>query len=108
MKHIIEHDLDMKRLRKATQKAMDAYSERFAKYNPQARWIDDDNAVISFSAKSVELEGNLALRPEEIELQLDVPFVFRVFRKKAIDIIDSEIKTWLEKARQGELDDDDE
>lgn len=106
MKHVIKHDLEMEKVKKATQKAMDAYSERFAKYNPSAEWTSDTEAVISFSAKGVEMDGNLSLRPKEIELELDVPFVFKVFRKKAIAIIDSEINTWLGKARRGELDED--
>lgn len=106
MKHVIKHDLDMDLLKKATQHAMDAYGERFSDYNPTATWNSDTNATISFTAKGVSLEGELDLRPKEIELSLDVPFVFRVFKKRALAIIDEEITKWIDKAERGELDDE--
>jgi hypothetical protein len=106
MKHVIKHDLDMDLVKKATHHAMDAYAARFAKYDPEANWNTETNATIRFTAKGVTLEGTLDLRPKEIELQLDVPFVFKMFQKKAVGIIDSEITEWLGKARRGELDDE--
>ncbi len=106
MKHIIKHDLSMDLVKKATQKAMDTYGARFSEYDPQATWNSDTNATISFTAKGVTLEGTLDLRPKEIELQLDVPFLFKVFQKKAVNIIDSEINEWLQRARNGELDEE--
>ena len=38
-----------------------------------------------------------------IELELDVPLLFRPFRKKAISIIEAEVRAWIDRAKAGEL-----
>ena len=38
-----------------------------------------------------------------IELELDVPFLFRPFRKQAIRVIEEEVQEWIEKAKAGDL-----
>ena len=35
--------------------------------------------------------------------ELDVPFLLRPFKKKAIDVIEQEIKKWVKKAENGEV-----
>ena len=104
MKHTIEHPLPIEMAKKATEKAFEAYAERFAKYNPTANWTSDNAADIGFEAKGVKLGGNLALRDGAIDLDMKVPLLFKPFRSKAIDIIEGEIRKWLEKAQNGELD----
>ena len=104
MKHKVHHGLSKDLARKATRKAFDAYKERFDKYNPDAEWLSDDEAKVSFSAKGVTLEGNVRIEPEDVELQLDVPFLLKPFKSKALAVIEDEITKWVEKARNGELD----
>lgn len=103
MRHVVTHDLDMDLARRAAKKAWESYSQRFSNYEPRATWRDDDHADISFRAKGVSLKGAIDLAPGEIGLELEVPFVLRIFRSQAIAIIEQEIQSWIEKARAGEL-----
>lgn len=103
MRHAVPHDLSPDLARKAAKKAWEAYSERFSEYNPQANWTSDEHADISFRAKGIHLKGSLDLEPKQIVMDLDVPFILRVFQKKAVDVIDREIHKWVGKAKAGEL-----
>jgi hypothetical protein len=103
MKHEIRHDLDVALAKKATTLAFEAYQQRFAGYHPTMRWIGESDARIEFNVKGMKLQGTIGIQPKVIELDLEVPFLFRVFKSKAIDVIDREVKIWLEKAKRGEL-----
>lgn len=103
MKHVIKHDLTPEVARKATQSAFDTYAQRFSDYNPKADWVTDDHAKVSFSAKGVTLKGDFVLRPGEIEIQLDVPFLLRPFQGRAVKIVEEEIQEWVGRAKRGEV-----
>jgi hypothetical protein len=104
MKHTIKHDLSQELARKATRKAFESYAQRFTAYNPTATWKTDDKADVGFKVKGVSLNGTVELRPNAIDLELDVPFLFKIFQKQAMDIIEEEIKVWIGKAKAGEID----
>lgn len=104
MKHKIPHDISDALAKKATLKAFESYAERFSEYNPTADWISDSKANISFNAKGIKLDGVLELVPRGILLDMSVPFAFKLFQKKAIGVIEEEIKRWIERARNGEFD----
>lgn len=103
MKHQIAHDLDSNLAKEATVRAFEAYQKRFASYRPTLQWEGDNRARIGFSVKGMKLEGSIDILPRAIELDLDVPFLFRPFKSKAIDVIDREVRSWLAKAKNGEL-----
>ena len=67
-------------------------------------WRNDDQADISFSAKGMTLNGAVAVTASSIDLDLDVPFMLKPFKGKAIAVIEKEIKEWIGKAEKGELD----
>jgi Putative polyhydroxyalkanoic acid system protein (PHA_gran_rgn) len=103
MKHQIAHDLDSDLAKEAAIRAFEAYQKRFAGYNPTLNWEGDRKARIGFSVKGVKLHGSIDILPRAIELDLDVPFLFRPFKGKAIEVIDREVRNWLDKAKKGEL-----
>ena len=103
MKHQIAHDLDSNLAKEAAIRAFDAYKQRFANYHPTMDWHGERKARIGFSVKGVKLEGSIDILPQAIELDLDVPFLFRPFKGKAIEVIEREVRTWLAKAKNGEL-----
>ena len=103
MKHVMPHDLPPELAKKAAEKAFDAYRERFAKYDPTLTWVSETQAEATFSAKGIILVGNMYLRPTEIAFELDVPFVFGMFRKKAMEIMERELRIWVAKAKAGEI-----
>ena len=104
MKHTISHDLNQDLARKATRKAFESYAERFKEYNPTSSWTTEDSAKVGFKVKGVSLNGSVELRKHAIDLELDVPFLFRIFSKQAMAIIEEEISEWIVKAKNGELD----
>lgn len=103
MTHDIPHKLDMETAKLAARKAVEAYGARFEKYDFSANWVSDTRVELGFSVKGKRLNGAMTVRPNDLHLELDVPFVFKVFSGKAIDIIDREAKEWIRKAEAGEL-----
>ncbi len=103
MKHEIHHGLSPELARKAVDKAMEAYSTRFAEYNPEFQWVTPDHGKLGFRAKGVSVKGDVEIAGPKILVDLDVPFLLRVFKGKAIEVIDREVHKWVEKARTGEI-----
>jgi hypothetical protein len=103
MKHQIAHDLDESTAKQVADRAFEAYKKRFVDYQPRMKWTSDKDATIEFSVKGLKLAGSIGIRPRAIELDLDVPFVFRLFKSKAIDVIEREVRNWIDKAKRGEL-----
>ncbi len=104
MQHVVEHNLDQATARRAAQKAYESYRERFSEYKPTAEWTSDTHCDVTFTVKRVCLEGAIDLEPGRILMDLDVPLLFRPFKKLAMGYVQDEIKTWLGKAERGELD----
>ncbi len=103
MKHAVTHDLSPDLARKATDRAFQAYKDQYGKYKPEAKWVTPERCEVKFTVKGMTLEGALELKPKAIEMDLDVPFVFRVFKSQAIGVIEKEIQHWIGKAKKGEL-----
>jgi hypothetical protein len=103
MKHQIAHDLDMGLAKEAAVRAFEAYQQRFADYQPKILWNSERDARIDFTVKGMKMSGTLGILPKSIDLDLDVPFVFRLFKSKAIEVIEREVQVWLDKAKRGEL-----
>jgi hypothetical protein len=95
MKHVIEHHLDEAQSKRLAERAFEQYKTRYAKYEPKLRWLNDRRAEIGFTAKGVSLKGTVELKPRALEIDLEVPFLFRVFRAPAIKILDQEMKKLL-------------
>lgn len=104
MEKVFEHGLSKERAKKVTQKAIEAYTEKFEDYNPQAEWVTENEAEVSFSAKGVTLEGAFRLDDDEIVMQMEIPFLLKPFEGKAVDVVENEIEKWVRKAKEGELD----
>ncbi len=103
MDHRVTHDLDFETAKRVAEKAFESYSQRFADYSPTMDWVTDKKAKIGFKAKGVSLDGSITLQDKAIEMGLDVPFLFKPFKKRAIQIIEDEIEKWIAKAKAGEI-----
>jgi len=106
MEHRVPHDVGRETAKKATIRAFDAYSKKYVEYKPKTTWTSDYKANISFTVKGMGLSGTIDVREKEIALDLDVPFLLRPFKGTALDVIEREIKVWVLKAKNGELDSD--
>lgn len=103
MKASIKHDLQPEQLRLAVRKFSEAYTRRFAEYNAQAEWLNEDQVEVRFKVKGVRLAGRLDLKPREIGLEMNVPLPFQLFKSRAMKAIEEEVTPWLERAKRGEL-----
>ncbi len=103
MKHTIVTGLDAALSKKAIERAMEAYKARFAEYNPRFDWKTADMGEFGFKAKGVGLGGTIRVRDENIDVDMDVPFLFRIFQGKAMEVIHEQVMFWVEKAKKGEL-----
>jgi len=103
MKHSVSHDLGQEKAKKAAEAALAQYSEKFAKYSPKTQWVSDNKANISFTIKGMTLSGVIEVLPSSIDMDLDVPFLFRPFKNQALHVIEGEIKEWVAKAKKGEV-----
>lgn len=103
MKHLIDHDLDLPTAKKVTERAFAEYSAQFAHYEPTMRWINERKGELSFNAKGIRLTGTMEILEKAIALDLDVPFLLRPFQKKAIEVIEREVRVWIGKAHAGQI-----
>lgn len=103
MKHEIPHDLDLTMARVVASRALDSYRARFADYQPRVEWVGDRDAKIEFQVKGFKLQGAVNLLPGAIQFDLDVPFVLKLFKGRAVDVIEREVRHWIAKAKAGEL-----
>jgi hypothetical protein len=103
MKHVVHHGLGFDTAKRVAEAALQSYKERFPQYHPNARWVNDRRAEITFKVKGVALAGVLEVNEKDIEMDLDVPFVLRPFKGKAIGLIEEEIDKWVAKAKSGEF-----
>jgi hypothetical protein len=103
MQHEVHHGLGIELAKRAVRAAWASYEQRFAKYSPKATWTSDTRATVSFAAAGATLDGTLEVRERDVVIDLDVPFLLRPFRKRAIEVIEREIEHWVAKARAGEL-----
>ncbi len=103
MTHSVPHDLGKDKALKVTQAAWQSYSERFAKYHPTCTWSSLFRAAIGFTAKGIELTGDIEVCDTSIEVDLDVPFLLRPFKNMAIGVVEAEIQTWIAKSKACEI-----
>jgi hypothetical protein len=103
MKHSVSHDLGKEAAKQAVLAAFAAYRERFAKYDPTATWTSDDRADVSFTAKGITLKGVVQVHAGSVDLDVDIPFLLRPFKDKALGAVEREVGRWIDKARRGEL-----
>ena len=103
MKHVIQHDLDIPTAKRVADRAFESYKARFADYDPTMRWESERRAAIGFNAKGMKLSGIMDIEEKSIGVDLDVPFLLRPFKNIALEVIDREVRLWVDKARAGEL-----
>jgi hypothetical protein len=96
---VIPTGLSVKEAIPVLEQAMASYRERFAKYHPEFAWLDSHRGKFGFRALGSKVEGQLAVRDGEVEVTLDVPFLLRPFRQRALATIDAEVTRWVAKAK---------
>lgn len=103
MEHRVPHTVGRDLAKKATVAAMASYADKYGDYSPKVTWTADYNANVAFHVKGITMNGKIDVREKEIGLELDVPFLLRPFKSKALEVIEREINIWMGKAKAGEI-----
>ncbi len=103
MEHRVSHDVGRDLAKKATVAAFASYKQKYGDYSPTTTWTGDYAATITFAAKGFRFDGKVVVEEREIVMEMDVPFILRPFRRRALEIIEQEIKLWCKKAKDGEI-----
>lgn len=104
MEHRVSHDIGRELAKKAARAAFNAYAAKYAEYKPTTTWTGEDTATVSFSVKGFSVKGNIEVRERDISIDIDVPFLLKAFKSRALEIIEREMRIWVDKAKRGELD----
>lgn len=103
MRQTIAHDLGEKKARQAIAAAHRYYARRYAKYKPRMHWQSRNRAELTFVATGMTVNATAEVKPSSIDVDVEVPFLLRPFRKKALQVIEREIRSWVAKAKSGKL-----
>lgn len=104
MEYTVKHGLpDRARVRTVVEKAYEAYTQRLANYDPTLTWEGDSAAKIGFSVMGKALVTDVTIDDDELSITGKIPFLFKPFEKKILDVVGGEVDKWLVKARAGEI-----
>ena len=103
MKKVIPHDLDKAKAKKVIDKAVEAYADDAAQYSPDFKWINDSTAKLTLTVMRKQITADITLNDKDVTLDVTVPPAFKIFEKKALSLVDEEVKKWLKKAKAGAI-----
>lgn len=104
MEYKVKHGLpDRSRVRTVVERAYEAYKQRLAKNDPTLTWIDDSAAKIGFTVMGKSLVTDVTIDDSDLRITGKIPFFFKPFERKILDVVGGEVDKWLAKARAGEI-----
>lgn len=95
MKHTLPHRASSAAMHDALDQAFASYQQRYQSYQPQLSWQDAENASFKFTVKGITLNGKVKIDPGALTVEIDVPFMFRLFQKKAVEVVEREASPWI-------------
>ncbi len=98
MKHRVPHQLEEKRAKKMIRQAFETYAEHYAEYSIETDWVDEETARVGFEVTGRRVDGEVRVRDGAFEVDFDLPWVFRPFKKKIAQTLDREFERWIESA----------
>jgi len=98
MKQSCPHNLGREKAKEVASAALESYKKKFSAYRPSISWLSDKKASISFQVNVVRLDGYLEVGDASIGFDLDVPFIFRAFKKQVMNAVEDEICICIKKA----------
>ena len=103
MKYLIDHHLGLDLALRATHAAMASYAERFQSHSPRLLWESKTRVRIAFDVKGHTVDGLIEIHDQNLEIDIAVPLLFRVFESPAVAVVKEEIKSWAHKAQAGQI-----
>jgi hypothetical protein len=103
MKHLISHDLGLDLALRATSAALASYAARYPRNDPKYVWDTPTRVRVSFQAKGRTIEGVVEVQDRNLEINMTIPLLFRMFESSAAAVVEKEIKAWAAKAHAGQI-----
>lgn len=103
MSHKIYHGLDQETAKKVSEKAIETYTKKFQRYNPQFQWVDDTSGNLTFNYKGTKLGGKVSIVGPYVVIDLKVPFLLKMFTGPALQAIETEVNTWVDGVKNGTI-----
>ena len=98
MEHVFTHDSDFETAKRAVDLAWEHYKEQLSKYKPELEWADDSLAKIKFSVGRILFRFEIVVGKDAYDISANVPPLFRMFKKRAVLLLEDEIRKWSSKA----------
>jgi hypothetical protein len=98
VKHRIEHTLGRERAKELADQAWAHYRTRHSRFSPEAQWDEPYRARITFHALGAKLEGFATFEEQAVVIDFKVPLLLKPFEKQAVQLVETEVRTWLDKA----------
>jgi hypothetical protein len=95
MRHRFTHGSDRDTVVRAAKRAFEAYRTRYPSYDLRMDWTGPYDARVTFRAKGIDVSCAVSIRADHIETDLEVPFLFRIFQKRATAIIEREAHAFI-------------
>ena len=100
VKHTVVHEEDQDTVRRAAEAALVNYRERYPSFQPDAVWTTPEHGEISFKVKGMTMRAHIDMRPGAIDVSIEVPLVFRMFKDCAVKAVDAEVRKWLAQVKR--------
>ena len=101
-KYLIAHPLSRDLALRATHTALTSYSQRFKSHDPKFLWESQYRVRFAFDVKGHTVDGLIEVRDHDIEIDMHVPLLFRMFETPALAIVTQEINAWAAKVQAGQ------
>lgn len=104
MDHVIKTGLDIETQKSTLDKAFDEQLRKYPQYKPEFHWAKDvEGTEGRFSFRptpSLLVAGKLHVTEGQIGIEFTaLPFLAKMFKGKAIEMVEKEVQIWVEKAK---------
>src|SRR4051794_39555199 len=97
MKHRFLHGVDQDRAANAVKQAFQHYHRRYPNYGLDLAWTGPFSATLSFRAKGLAIRCDLAIEPDAVEVEVDLPLILRPFQGRVKTLAEREARVWIER-----------
>lgn len=106
MDHVIKTGLDVETQKTTLDQAFAEQTKKYPQYSPTFKWTGETEGLFSFKpTPSMEIEGKVLVSENEIGIKFTkLPFLAKMFKGKAIELVEKEVQVWVEKAKAAPTD----
>jgi hypothetical protein len=101
MKHRIECPVGETAACEIIRAALERYAQRYQRFEPELSWSDAGHASFAFVVAGARVQGELVVAEGYIDVEVEAPWLLRIFRAEAVRRIDAEAEHLFSQAAAG-------